>query len=54
MPRALLDTSVLFGAAYRRDSRHADALPILRGVDSGTLPEAVVLDYVLAETLNGS
>ncbi|WP_255149998.1 PIN domain-containing protein [Halorarius halobius] len=53
MPRALLDTSVLFAAAYRRDSAHDDALPILRGVDDGSLPEAVVLDYVLAETLNG-
>ncbi|SFP96142.1 hypothetical protein SAMN05216277_11332 [Halolamina pelagica] len=28
-------------------------MPILRGVDDGSLPEAVVLDYVLAETLNG-
>lgn len=53
MPRALLDTTILFGAAYRRDSAHDTALPILRGVDDGSLPEAVVLDYVLAETLNG-
>lgn len=53
MPRALVDTSVLFAAAYRRDARHDDGLPILRGVDDGTLPEAVVLDYGLAETLNG-
>lgn len=53
MPRALLDTSVLFAAAYRRDRAHDEALPILRGVDDGTLPEGVVLDFVLAETLNG-
>lgn len=53
MPRALVDTTVLFAAAYRRDSAHDDALPILRGIDDGSLPEAVVLDYVLAETLNG-
>jgi predicted nucleic acid-binding protein len=53
MPRALVDTTVLFAAAYRRDGAHDDALPILRGVDDGTLPEVVVLDYVLAETLNG-
>jgi|GEM_PF-193301 hypothetical protein len=53
MSRALLDTSVLFAATYRRDSAHDDALPILKGVDDGSLPEAVVLDYVLAETLNG-
>ncbi|PSQ20507.1 VapC toxin family PIN domain ribonuclease [Halobacteriales archaeon QS_9_67_17] len=53
MPRVLVDTTVLFAAAYRRDSSHEAALPILRGIDDGTLPEAVVLDYVLAETLNG-
>ena len=53
MVQALLDTSVLFAAAYARDGRHNDALPILRGVNDGTLPEGIVLDYVLAETLNG-
>jgi len=53
MPRALVDTTVLFAAAYQRDSSHDAALPVLRGIDDGTLPEAVVLDYVLAETLNG-
>jgi len=53
MPCALLDTTVLFAAAYQRDRSHDDALPVLQGVDDGTLPEAVVLDYVLAETLNG-
>ena len=53
MPRALVDTTVLFAAAYHRDSAHDAALPILRGIDTASLPEAVVLDYVLAETLNG-
>jgi len=53
MPRALVDTTVLFAAAYRRDSAHDDALPILRGIDTADLPEAVIVDYVLAETLNG-
>lgn len=53
MPRALVDTTVLFAAAYQRDSAHDDALPILRGIDTADLPEAVILDYVLAETLNG-
>lgn len=53
MPRALVDTTVLFAATYRRDSAHEDALPILRGIDTADLPEAVILDYVLAETLNG-
>lgn len=53
MPRALVDTSVLFAAGYRRDGAHDDALPVLRGIDTAALPEAVILDYVLAETLNG-
>jgi predicted nucleic acid-binding protein len=53
MPRALVDTTVLFAAAYRRDGAHEDARPIIRGIDTADLPEAVVLDYVLAETLNG-
>lgn len=53
MPRAVVDTSVLFAAAYRRDANHDDALALLQGFDSGDLPEAVLLDYVLAETVNG-
>jgi hypothetical protein len=53
MPRALVDTTVLFAAAYRRDEAHDDARPILMGIDTADLPEAVILDYVLAETLNG-
>jgi uncharacterized protein len=53
MPRALVDTTVLFAAAYRRDSAHDDALPILSGIDTAELPEAIILDYVLGETLNG-
>ena len=53
MPRALVDTTVLFAAAYRHDGAHEDALPILHGVDAADLPKAVVIDYVLAETLNG-
>ncbi|WP_254528365.1 type II toxin-antitoxin system VapC family toxin [Natrinema gelatinilyticum] len=53
MSRAVVDTSVLFAATYRRDAAHSDGLPVLRGIDDGSLPEAVVLDYVLGETLNG-
>ncbi|PSQ28061.1 VapC toxin family PIN domain ribonuclease [Halobacteriales archaeon SW_10_68_16] len=53
MARALIDTTVLFAAAYRRDGNHADALPILQGIDDGSLPDTVVLDYILGETLNG-
>ena len=52
MPRALIDTTVLFAAAYRRDGSRDAALPVLQGIDNGALPEAVVLGYVLAETLN--
>ncbi|AUX08960.1 hypothetical protein AArcSl_1329 [Halalkaliarchaeum desulfuricum] len=44
---------MLFAAAYRRDGAHDDALPIIRGIDTADLPEAVILDYVLAESLNG-
>jgi len=53
MPRALIDTSVLFAAASKRDTSHDAALPVLHGIDHGTLPEAVVFEYVLAETLKG-
>ena len=53
MPRALVDTTVLFAAAYQPDGAHDDGLGIVHGVDTADLPEAVVLDYVLAETLNG-
>lgn len=53
MPRALVDTSVLFAAVYRQDAAHEAGLPILAGIDDGSLPEAVIVDYVLAETLNG-
>ena len=53
MPRALIDTTVLFAATYRQDSAHGEALPILSGIDTAALPEVVILDYVLAETLNG-
>jgi len=53
MPRALVDTTVLFAAAYRPDSAHDDGLSILEEIDAADLPEAVILDYVLAETLNG-
>ncbi|GAB3037420.1 PIN domain-containing protein [Natronobiforma cellulositropha] len=53
MPRALIDTTVLFAAAYRRDGTHDEALPILVGIDTADLPAVVILEYVLAETLNG-
>lgn len=52
MAVALLDTNVLFAAASARDQYHETAREIVAGVDHGELPEAVVTDYVLAETLN--
>lgn len=53
MRRALVDTSVLFGAVNTRDANHEPALDILQGIDAGRLPEAVVIEHVLAEILNG-
>lgn len=53
MQRVLVDTSVLYAAAYGRDENHDRGLAILQGFDAGELPEPVVLDFVLAETLNG-
>jgi predicted nucleic acid-binding protein len=53
MPVAVLDTTVLYAAADRSDARHDDGLPLIRGIDDGTLPEGSVVEYVLAETVNG-
>lgn len=52
MAVALLDTNVLFASASARDKYHARAQEILSGIDYGELPEAIVTNYVLAETLN--
>lgn len=49
---ALVDTNVLYGAFQRRDQFHDEALPIVKGADSHALPTCVVLDFVLAETMN--
>lgn len=53
VPLAVLDTTVLYAGADASDARHDEALPILRGVDDGSLPEGSVVDFVLGETLNG-
>ena len=37
----------------RGDYAYEDVLSILKGIDTVDLPEAVIIDYVLAETLNG-
>lgn len=52
MTVALLDTNVFFASASARDEYHDRAREIIGGIDHGDLPEAIVTDYVLAETLN--
>lgn len=52
MPVALLDTNVLFASASARDTYHDRALELVRGIDHGELPESIITDYVVAETLN--
>jgi predicted nucleic acid-binding protein len=53
MAQALVDTTVLYAAANRRASRHSTALDIVRGTDTGILPELVISDAMLVETMNG-
>jgi predicted nucleic acid-binding protein len=52
MAVALLDTNVLFGSASARDEYHQPAREIVRGIDHGDLPDVIVTNYVVAETLN--
>ena len=52
MAVALLDTNVLFASASARDEYHGRARAIVRAIDHGELPEALVTNYVLSETLN--
>jgi len=52
MAVALLDTNVLFASASARDEFHDRAREIIRRIDHSELPEAVVTNYVVAETLN--
>lgn len=53
MTRTPFDSSVLFGAVNTRNANHETALRPVKAVDNGTLPDAVVIEGVLAETLNG-
>ena len=43
---------LLYGAFQRRDQFHDEALAIVKGADARDLPVCVVLDFVLAETMN--
>lgn len=52
MAVALLDTNVRFASASSRDEYHGPAREIVRGIDHRDLPEAVLTNYVVAETLN--
>ncbi|SEW09998.1 type II toxin-antitoxin system VapC family toxin [Halobacterium jilantaiense] len=52
MPATLLDTNVLFASASARDEYHEQSREIVREIDHGALPTAVVTNYVAAETLN--
>jgi len=53
MTRAVVDTTVLYAAANRRASRHETAISIVRGADRGVLPQFLVPDPILVETMNG-
>ena len=52
MPVAPLDTNILFASASARDDYHERAQEIVRGIDHGDLPDVIVTNYVVAETLN--
>lgn len=52
MSQVVIDATVLIAARLKRDSSHERATPITDGIDHGTLPSAVILSDVLAETLN--
>lgn len=50
---ALVDTGVLYSAFHRHDHDHETGLAIVRDADRQALPQLYVLDFVLAETMNG-
>jgi len=52
MAVALLDTNVIFASASARDTYHDRSTAIIRDIDHGELPEALITNYALAETLN--
>lgn len=52
MAGALVDTNVFFASVSASDDYHDRARAIVHGIDHGELPDSVITDYVLAETLN--
>jgi predicted nucleic acid-binding protein len=52
VPVALLDTNVLVASASARDDYHNRAQEIVRGIDHGDLPDVMMTNHVVAETLN--
>lgn len=50
--QALVDTGVLYAAFQGQDQAHDTGLTIVKGADRKELPQLVVLDFVLAETMN--
>lgn len=53
MTRAVVDTTVLYAAANSRATRHGTAFAIVRGADASELPQLIVPDPILVETMNG-
>ena len=49
---ALAETNVLFTSASARDAYHDPASEIVRGIDHGALPDAIVTNHAVAEMLN--
>jgi len=52
MRRTLLDSTVLLGSRIEEDQHFPAGREIVRGIDSGDLPRAVVLEPILKETLD--
>lgn len=50
--QAILDTGVVYSAFVRHDQHHETGLAVIKDADRGSLPQLIVLDFVLAETMN--
>lgn len=51
-PVVLIDSVVIIGAFLERDEHHEEGLEILKGIDQGDLPPAILHDFVYTEVLN--